>query len=84
MDEDLKPTYVASLDLRGVKARLECVDGDFSMFVDDGDIEIELTSGLGGTWEQAILGAERIATVAHQFAEFLRQRRSSPPLDVPP
>jgi hypothetical protein len=57
---------LGSLDLRGVKAQVEYIDGEPSMIVSDGDVEIELWSGIGGTWEQAIVGAEQVASVALQ------------------
>lgn len=75
MVEDEELTPVATIDLRGVRAALYEDDGDLVMLVDDGEVQIELNSGLAGTWEQAILGAERIASVATQYAEALRERR---------
>ena len=56
-DQELSP--LVTLDLRAIHAVIEETDGDLVMLVDDGDIQIELNSGLCGTWEQAVAGAER-------------------------
>jgi hypothetical protein len=64
--------HLGSLDIRGLRARVDTVDGDLSMFVDDGDVEIELSSGLGGTRQQAVDGADQLAQAAHEYAEKLR------------
>jgi hypothetical protein len=72
-DEDLAP--IVTLDLRAIRTRLEEADGDLIMLVDDGDVQVEFGSGLCGTWEQAILGAQRVASTALAFAEALRERR---------
>ena len=72
-DDDLGP--IVSIDLRAVRIRIEEVDGDAVLLVDDGEIEVEFGSGLGGTFEQAILGAERLASTALAYAEVLRRRR---------
>jgi hypothetical protein len=66
---------LGSLDLRGLRARVEDVDGDPVLLVDDGDVEIEFSSGIGGTWDQAIAGAERLAATAAAYAAELRRRR---------
>jgi len=72
-DEELAP--IVTLDLRAIRTRLEEADGDLIMLVDDGDVQVEFGSGLCGTWEQAILGAQRVASTAMAFAEALRERR---------
>jgi hypothetical protein len=72
-DDELSP--IVTLDLRAIRTRLEETDGDLIMLVDDGDVQIEFGSGLCGTWEQAILGAQRVASTALAFAEALRRRR---------
>jgi len=72
-DDDLGP--IVSIDLRAVRIRIEEIDGDAVLLVDDGEIEVEFGSGLGGTFEQAILGAERLASTALAYAEVLRRRR---------
>jgi hypothetical protein len=72
-DEELYP--IVTLDLRAIRARLEETEGDLVMLVDDGDFQVEFGSGLCGTWEQAILGAQRVASTALAFAEQLRLRR---------
>jgi hypothetical protein len=66
---------VATLDLRGLHITLEEQDGDLAMLVDDGDVLVEFSSGLNGTWDQAIAGAERLAATAAAFATELRRRR---------
>jgi hypothetical protein len=72
-DEDLGP--IVNIDLRAVRIRMEECDGDLVLLVDDGEIEVEFCSGVGGTFEQAILGAERLAGTALAFAQALRCRR---------
>jgi hypothetical protein len=72
-EDELAP--IVTLDLRAIRTRLEEADGDLIMLVDDGDVQVEFGSGLCGTWEQAILGAQRVASTAMAFAEALRQRR---------
>lgn len=68
------PTDLGSLDVRGLRARVEYLDGDPVLLVDDGDVEIEFSSGMGGTWDQAITGAERLAATAAAYAVELRRR----------
>lgn len=70
MDDELFP--IVTLDLRAIRTVITEDEGDPILLVDDGDVQIELSSGLCGTWEQAILGAERLATAAGQFAAALR------------
>ena len=70
MDDELFP--IVTLDLRAIRTVITEDEGDPILLVDDGDVQIEFGSGLCGTWEQAILGAERIATAAEQFAVALR------------
>jgi hypothetical protein len=72
-DEELSP--IVTLDLRTIRIRLEELDGDLTMLVDDGDVEVEFSSGTCGTWEEAIVGAQRLASTALAFAEALRTRR---------
>jgi hypothetical protein len=74
-DEELSP--IVTLDLRTIRIRLEELDGDLTMLVDDGDVEVEFSSGTGGTWEEAIVGAQRLASTTLAFAEALRSRRPS-------
>ena len=81
-DEELFP--IVTLDLRAIRARLEETEGDLIMLVDDGDFQVEFGSGLCGTWEQAILGAQRVASVALAFAEELRRRRPARPTEPAP
>lgn len=70
MDDELFP--IVTLDLRAIRAVITEDEGDPILLIDDGDVQIEFGSGLCGTWEQAILGAERVATAAEQFAATLR------------
>ena len=72
-EEELTPSV--TLDLRGIRVSLEEQDGDLIMLVDDGDVQIEFSSGLNGTWDQAIAGAEKVAATAAAFAGELRRRR---------
>ena len=72
-DDDLYP--IVTIDLRALRVRLEDAEGDLIMLVDDGDVQVEFGSGLAGTWEQAILGAQRLASTALAFAEALRLQR---------
>ncbi|GAB3868960.1 hypothetical protein ACFPIJ_05680 [Dactylosporangium cerinum] len=73
MDDDLFP--IVTLDLRAIRTVITEDEGDAILLVDDGDVQIEFGSGLCGTWEQAILGAERLATAAGQFAAELRKQQ---------
>ncbi|GGM34075.1 hypothetical protein ACFFX1_32940 [Dactylosporangium sucinum] len=71
--EELTP--IVTLDLRAINAVITEDEGDMIMLVDDGDVQIEFGSGLNGTWEQAILGAQRVASTALEFAAVLRNLR---------
>ncbi|GAA3249351.1 hypothetical protein ACFO1B_47015 [Dactylosporangium siamense] len=73
MDDELFP--IVTLDLRAIRTVITEDEGDPILLVDDGDVQIEFGSGLCGTWEQAILGAERLATAAEQFAVALREQQ---------
>lgn len=72
MDDELFP--IVTLDLRAIRTVITEDEGDPILLVDDGDVQIEFGSGLCGTWEQAIQGAERIAAAAEQFAATLRHQ----------
>jgi hypothetical protein len=63
---------IGSVDLRGLRARVDVEDGDIVILVDDGDIRMSFVPGAGGSRAQAILGAERLASVAREYAEALR------------
>jgi hypothetical protein len=76
-DEDLGP--VVTIDLRAVRIRMQECEGDLVLLVDDGDVEVEFGSGVGGTFEQAIFGAERLASTALAYAQALRGRRPNRP-----
>lgn len=71
MDDELFP--IVTLDLRAIRTLITEDEGDPIFLVDDGDVQIEFGSGLCGTWEQAILGAERVASAATEFAAALRR-----------
>jgi hypothetical protein len=79
-DDDITAVSLGSLDLRGLRTRIVVDEGDLVLEVDDGDVQIQFEAGLSGTWEQAILGAERLASVAQEFADALRHHayRSTP------
>ena len=75
MDDELFP--IVTLDLRAIRTVITEDEGDLILLVDDGDVQIEFGSGLCGTWEQAILGAERVATAAAEFATALRHLQTT-------
>jgi hypothetical protein len=77
-NDDLGP--VVTVDLRAVRIRMQECEGDLVLLVDDGDVEVEFGSGVGGTFEQAIFGAERLASTALAYAQALRGRRPNRPL----
>jgi hypothetical protein len=77
-DEEMGP--IVTLDLRTLRIHLEELDGDLTMLVDDGEVEIEFSSGTGGSWEEAIVGAKRLASTALAFAEALRTHRPTRPV----
>jgi hypothetical protein len=70
-----EPEIVLSLDLRGLQTRLVETEGDLVMLVDDGDVGVEFSSGMDGTWEQAIRGAQLLASTALAYGEALRTHR---------
>ncbi|MET7395652.1 hypothetical protein ABZS66_19390 [Dactylosporangium sp. NPDC005572] len=70
---------IATLDLRAINAVITEDEGDMIMLVDDGDVQVEFGSGLNGSWEQAILGAQRVASTALEFAAVLRDLRPPRP-----
>jgi hypothetical protein len=72
-EEELSP--VVTLDLRAINAYITEDEGDLIMLVDDGDVQIEFGSGLCGSWDQAIVGAQRVASTALEFAAALRRHR---------
>jgi len=76
-DDDVGP--IVTIDLRAVRIRIEECEGDLVLLVDDGEIEVEFGSGIGGTYEQAIFGAERLASTALAYAHALRERRPNRP-----
>ncbi|UWZ37244.1 hypothetical protein Drose_02810 [Dactylosporangium roseum] len=70
---------VVTLDLRAINAIVTEDEDDLIMLVDDGDVQVEFGSGLCGSWEEAIIGAQRIASTALAFAAALRTRRPCRP-----
>ncbi|WP_271189795.1 hypothetical protein [Dactylosporangium matsuzakiense] len=68
---------VADLDLRALCATIDLDDDDLGMRVDDGDIAVRLTTGVGGTYADAIAGAERLAAGLDQFLALLKTRAGS-------
>lgn len=75
-EEPLSP--IVALDLRFINAVITEDEGDLIMLVDDGDVQIEFTSGMCGTWEQAIVGAQRVASTALEYAASIRRLRPLP------
>ncbi|WP_432834467.1 hypothetical protein [Dactylosporangium sp. CA-092794] len=71
MEEPLSP--IVALDLRFLNAEITEDEGDLIMLVDDGDVQIEFTSGMSGSRERAILGAQRLASTALEFAASMRR-----------
>jgi hypothetical protein len=71
-DDDLAVVSLGSLDLRGLRTRIVVDEGDLVLEVDDGDVQVQFEAGQGGRWEQSILGAERLSSVAREFAEALK------------
>ncbi|GAA0723570.1 hypothetical protein GCM10010199_32290 [Dactylosporangium roseum] len=51
-DRQRFPVHLGSPDVRSANARVEFIDGDPVMLIDDGDVEIKFFSGLGGTWRR--------------------------------
>jgi hypothetical protein len=75
--EDPPEDLGVSLDVRGLRPYVVERDGDLVLAVTDGDVEVEISPGAGGSHEQAMLGAERLATAAHEYADALRRRALS-------
>jgi hypothetical protein len=71
-EEELSP--VVSLDLRGINAVITEDEGDPILLIDDGDVQIEFMSGMNGNWQDAIRGAQRVASASLEFAAVLRRR----------
>ena len=71
-EEPLSP--VVTLDLRYINAVITEDEGDLIMLVDDGDVQIEFSSGMCGSWEQAIVGAQKVASTALEYAATVRRR----------
>ena len=71
-EEPLSP--IAAIDLRFLNAVITEDEGDPILLVDDGDVQIEFTSGMCGSWEQAVIGAQRLASTALEFAAVVRRR----------
>ncbi|MER7275772.1 hypothetical protein ABT369_15050 [Dactylosporangium sp. NPDC000244] len=71
-EEELSP--IVSLDLRAITAVITEDEGDPILLIDDGDVQIEFASGMNGSWDHAIIGAQRVASAALEFAAVLRRR----------
>ncbi|MER7002172.1 hypothetical protein ABT297_03875 [Dactylosporangium sp. NPDC000555] len=71
-EEPLTP--IVALDLRHITTVIAEDEGDLIMLVDDGEVMIEFTSGMCGSWEQAIIGAQRVASTALEYAASIRHR----------
>ncbi|WP_432984934.1 hypothetical protein [Dactylosporangium sp. CA-233914] len=74
-EEELSP--IVTLDLRALNAVITEDEGDLIMLVDDGDVQIEFSSGMNGKWDHAIVGSQRLASVALEFAAHLRRLRTA-------
>ena len=79
-DQNEEPPTIAALDLRYVTAFITEDEGDTIMLVDDGETRIELSPGAGGSRDQAIVGAQRIASTALEFAARIRDAEQPIPL----
>src|SRR5690349_18167339 len=75
LDEEMSP--IANLDLRAIRTQLADADGDLVLLIDDGEVQVEFDSGVNGSWEQAIQGAQRVASAALAYAAALRAQRPS-------
>ncbi|MEV6923623.1 hypothetical protein AB0M46_03770 [Dactylosporangium sp. NPDC051485] len=71
-EEPLSP--IAGIDLRYLNAKITEDEGDLILLIDDGEVQVEFTSGMGGSWQQAIVGAQRMASTALEYAASLRRR----------
>jgi hypothetical protein len=65
------------MDLRGLRAFITLEDDDLVMVVHDGDQSLTFETGAGGSFEDAIRGAEQLADQALQFANLLKVRAGS-------
>jgi hypothetical protein len=72
---------LGSLDLRSLRAMAVDEDGDLVLAVDDGDLALTFAPGVGASREQAILGAERLGSVALAYAELLRRGQQTADAD---
>ncbi|GAA3275183.1 MULTISPECIES: hypothetical protein [Dactylosporangium] len=70
-DEELSPAV--SLDLRAITTTITNDEGDPILLIDDGDVQVEFSSGMNGDWKDAITGAQRMASAALEFAAVLRR-----------
>jgi hypothetical protein len=68
---------VVDLDLRVLDATIELEEGDLELHVGDGDIAVRFTTGLGGTYTDAVAGAERLAGVLDHYLALLKARVGS-------
>ncbi|GAA2377778.1 hypothetical protein [Dactylosporangium salmoneum] len=71
-EEPLSP--IAGIDLRYLNAKITEDEGDLILLIDDGEVQVEFTSGMGGNWQQAIVGAQKMASTALEYAASLRRR----------
>lgn len=74
MEHEEEPlSAIVALDLRFLNPVIAEDEGDLILLVDDGDVQIEFNSGMSGTFEQAILGAQKLASTALEYAAILRR-----------
>ena len=75
--ESEEPSTIAALDLRYITAVITEDEGDTILLVDDGETRIEFSPGAGGSWEQAVVGAQRIASTALEYAARIRGQETA-------
>lgn len=67
----MDPIDLGDIDLRTLRTAVIDEDGDLILTVGDGDARVSFTAGFGNH-ARAILGAERLASAAREYAETLR------------
>lgn len=65
------PIDLGDIDLRALRTAITDDDGDLILTVGDDDARVSFTAGFGN-YARAILGAERLASSAREYAETLR------------
>lgn len=66
------PIYsLGCLDLRTLRTTVEYEDDELVLTVDDGDVSVTFVAGMAGK-ATTVLGAERLASGAREYAEAIR------------